>query len=188
MNQYSRHPINQLLPMVFLTGLVSVVSMLGGCEYLPFYDKEEPKKPAPINRDLQDKRTFIPIIYSDRVVELDPRTGEERVIPDQDLIVEDGKVWGRYIRLGDDIKFTMSYHNHLCAPVLTTDIETIGETSRPARSFSRTGQSEEKKYDDCKEEEMKKAANRIQRQQVDYQEFNRETLKSAPSDVIQPSR
>ena len=165
-----------------LAGVVAA-SILSGCEFFPFLFEETPKRPVPISKELSKKRSFIPIIYPDRVVELDPRTGRERTIPDEDLIVENGKVWGRYIRLGDDIKFTMSYHNHLCAPVYTTDIETIGDSSLPARTFAIPDQ----KYDDCKEEDMKRAVNRIQEHQAEYSEFNRETLRLAPPEIISPS-
>lgn len=146
----------------------------------------EKKGPVPISAELQKKRSIIPIIYPDHVAELDPRTGKERIIPDQDLIVDNGKVWGRYIRLGREIKFTMSYHNYLCVPTLTADIETVGESSRPVRSFSVPGKPVEKKYDDCKEDDMKKAAGRIQESQTDYRDFNQEVLRVAPPDIITP--
>jgi len=157
--------------------------ILPGCEYLPFQFEETVKGPAAISEELKYKRSFIPIIYPDRVVELDPRTGRERAIPDEDLIVENGKVWGRYIRLGSDIKFTMSYQRHLCAPALTADIETIGDTSLPVRTFA----IPEQRYKDCKDEDMDRAVNRIQAHQSEYKKYNLETLEMAPSEVISPS-
>jgi hypothetical protein len=143
-----------------LTGIVAVVitaSFLSGCGLSPFGSGETSKSDLTSSNVVGGKILIVPIIYPDRVVELDTRTGLERTVPDSDLIVEDGKVWGRYLRLGKDVEYIMSYHNQLCAPALTVDIDTIGETSRPIRSFS----VPEPKYDDCKDEEIKKAAKRI---------------------------
>ena len=160
---------------IILAGVV-IAGVLPDCALWPFSsDKTGQEAPVPASKTLIWKSAFIPIIYSDRVVELDPRTGKERTIPDEDLIVEDGKVWGRYLRLGNDVKYAMFYNNHLCVPRLTADIETIGDTSQPVRSFA----IPEQKYDDCKEEAMKKAAKRIQQQQLEFKEFDLENLKRA---------
>jgi len=131
---------------------------LSGCGLFQPQSSDTSKTSVSTSEPLIRKSSFIPIIYPDRVVELDPKTGQERTIPDEDLIVEDGKVWGRYLRLGNDVEYTMSYHNHLCAPVLTSNIDTIGDSSQPVRSFA----VPEQKFNDCKEDEMKKAVRRIQ--------------------------
>jgi len=117
-------------------------------------------EPSPVYITLGKERSFIPIIYPDKVVELNPKTGHERIIPDEDLIVENGKVWGRILRLGsgsDNVEYTLIYQNNLCAPTMSVDIDEIGESSRPIRSFA----VPEQKYDDCETDEMKKAVKRI---------------------------
>ncbi|MCW8962806.1 MAG: hypothetical protein OQL16_03340 [Gammaproteobacteria bacterium] len=141
-----------ILPVKLLAAVI-VVGILSGCSFFPSTSTEKTNRPEVLGGSI----ALVPIIYTDRVVEYDPRTGQERIVPDEDLIVENGKVWGRYLRLGKDVEYIMSYHNHLCAPALTVNIDTIGESSRPVRSFS----VPEEKYDDCKDEEMKKAAKRV---------------------------
>jgi hypothetical protein len=145
---------------------VAVVA-LSGCSFFSFQSEEMSKTPVPVSQALVRESSFIPIIYPDKVVELDLATGKERTIPDEDLIVENGKVWGRYLRLGSEIRFgkhqkyIMFYNSNLCAPTLTVDIDTIGDSSRPVRSFA----IPEQKYDDCEAEEMGRAVDRINKNQ-----------------------
>jgi len=149
-----------ILPVKLLAAVI-VVGILSGCGSLSSQSTVKTNRPEVPGGSI----ALVPIIYTDRVVEYDPRTGQERIVPDEDLIVENGKVWGRYLRLGKDVEYIMSYHNHLCAPALTVNIDTIGESSRPVRSFAVPEEKEKEKYDDCKDEEMKKAAKRIRRTQ-----------------------
>ena len=154
--------------LLVIAGLV----MLTGCSHRAD-GVGNTKKRVQMLTDPDEDPSFIPIIYPDKVVELNPRTGEERVIPDEDLIVEDGKVWGRYIRFGPEVKYTMSYSKNLCATAINVDIDTIGETSKPIRSFA----IPERKFDDCEEVQVKSAVKRIERNQVEYETYNREALK-----------
>jgi hypothetical protein len=156
----------QKVSRIFAACVVAVTA-LSGCSFFSSQSGEVSKTPVPVSQALVRESSFVPIIYPDKVVELDLATGQERTIPDDDLIVENGKVWGRYLRLGSDIRFgkhqeyIMFYNSNLCAPTMTTDIDTIGDSSRPVRSFA----IPEKKYDDCEAEEMGKAVDRINKNQ-----------------------
>ena len=156
----------QKVSRIVMTCAVAVVA-LSGCSFFSSQSDEASKTPVPVSQTMVRESSFIPIIYPDKVVELNLATGQERTIPDNDLIVENGKVWGRYLRLGSDIRFgkhqeyIMFYNSNLCAPTLTTDIDTIGDSSRPVRSFA----IPERKYDDCEAEELDRAVKRIDKKQ-----------------------
>ena len=128
--------------LVIFLAAIGVISLIQGCSLL----REDSQV-----TDLEKKkyrRSFIPIIYPDKVIEINPQTGDVRTIPDEDLIVEDGKVWGRYLRLGQHIEYIMSYHNRLCAPVHSVNFDELENSSKPVRSFAIPVPEPEQKYDD----------------------------------------